>query len=282
MTIINQLETITPETAKEYLVLNINNRNLQKTTTELYARLMANGDWMINGDAVRFNVNGDMVDGQHRLAAVVQSGVPLTTFVIRGLPVEAQVTIDQQRKRTAGDMLHMRGLTNGNRLAAIVRMVNRWDDGERSMHGFSGGQVMLSAKEVISVIEADRDNYVTACRIASGIPLLTMASSRVTGTMWMLFQRADVALCEEFFDSLSSGTNLNEGDPVLTLRRYWINLIRNHRQSNTAVFLMAGVRSWNAYVEGRRLGGIAYKSSIIPEVSVPKPVVAEEPAVMVG
>ena len=264
-----KLETITPAMAKEYMTRNLNNRNFQKGVSNLYARLMKEGQWMVNGDAIRFNINGDMVDGQHRLQAVVDSGIPLSTFVIRGLPVEAQLTIDQQKKRTAGDMLAMRGIPNGNQIAAIVRMVKRWDAGERNMYGFSGNALMLSAKEVVTEIEA-HPIYTEAGRRAGVAGLRTLATTRVTGTMFVLFERASVSHCEAFFDSLSKGSDLSEGSPILTLRRYWINLSRNRRKYNTPVYLMAGVRAWNAYVEGRTLGGVAYKSGLIPEITVPK------------
>ena len=263
------LETITPTMAKEYLTRNTNNRNFQKGTALLYARLMRDGQWMVNGDAIRFNINEDLVDGQHRLAAVVDTGLPLTTFVIRGLPIEAQLTIDQQRKRTAGDMLSMRGIPNGNQVAAVVRMVKRWDAGERSMYGFSGNLGMLSAKEVVTAIEKE-PIYSEGTRRGGVSGLRVLATTRVTGTMFVLFERVNVEKTEEFFDALTKGTDLSEGSPILTLRRYWINLSRNKRKANTAVYLMAGVRAWNAYVEGRTLHGVAYKTGIIPEITVPK------------
>jgi hypothetical protein len=266
-----ELETITPKTASEYLALNLSNRTLQSSTLNLYTRLMAQGGWMVNGDAIRFNTEGKLSDGQHRLQACVESGIPLTTYVVRGLPVEAQLTIDQQRKRTAGDMLHMRGIINGNRLASIVRMVHRWDLGERSMFGFSGGQVMLSAKEVVDLIDKDSSGlFLEASRRTSAHGLIHMAPPRVTGAMFVLFERADPALAQEFFDHLVSGAGLSEGDPILALRRFWINLASNSRRATSpAVYLMVGVRAWNAYAAGRKLYKMSYKNTAIPEIAIP-------------
>lgn len=270
MSVSMKLETISPAKAEKYLSRNLSNRTLQKSTLALYSRLMENGDWMLNGDAIRFNTNGDLVDGQHRLQSVIATGVPLKTYVMRGLEVEAQLTIDQQRKRTAGDMLKMRGITNGNNLAAIVRMVDRWDNGERSIYGFAGGSAMLSAKEVVARIDASPHLYLEACRRGINPALMTFCVARVTGTMFTLFEREDASVAEEFFDYLTKGANLAEGNPVLTLRRYWLNLARNGRRANTAVYLMAGVRAWNAYAEGRPLHNIGWKTNSIPEVVTPK------------
>lgn len=264
-----ELERITPTKAKEYLALNLHNRSFQANTAALYARLMKNGDWLLNGDTIRFNVDGDLVDGQHRLQACVESKVPLVTYVVRNLPVEAQLTLDQQRKRTAGDMLKMHGIPDGNRLAAIVRMVHRWDHGDRSMYGFSSGGATLSAKEVVDIVDLDKDGvYIEATRRSGVSAIRVMAPSRAVGTMIVLMERADAGKAKDFFDSLEDGVGLQEGDPVLTLRRYWLRLSTKDQHRNTAspVYLMAGVRAWNAYIEGRKIIQIGYKSAVIPEI----------------
>jgi hypothetical protein len=268
-----ELERITPTKAKEYLALNTNNRSFQQNTASLYARLMKNGDWLLNGDTIRFNVHGDLVDGQHRLAAVVEAKVPLSTYVVRNLPIEAQLTLDQQRKRSAGDMLKMYGISDGNRMAAIVRMVHRWRNGDRGMYGFSSGGTMLSAKEVVDIVEVDEDGvYIEATKRSGLASMRILAPSRAIGTMIVLMEEADAGKAKEFFDQIESGAGLEEGDPVLTLRRYWLRLSTKDQHRNVAspVYLMAGVRAWDAFLEGRVLTQIGYKSATIPEIKTLK------------
>jgi hypothetical protein len=268
-----ELEEITPEIALKYLQTNVVNRKLQPNTVAFYARQMADGQWQLNGDAIRFSQTGALQDGQHRLTAVVESGRPLTTWVARGLPDEAQLTMDQQRKRTAGDMLAMTGMPRGNQVAAIVRVIRRWDQGERSIRGFAGGQRPMSMAEVIHAATED-PLFLEAAQRVSARGLYGQAPPRALGALYVLLARTHVQLSDVFFEYLTSGADLPEGNPILTLRRYWANLggsNTRHGGANSALYLMAGVRAWNAWAEGRKLAQIAYKSTEIPEVVVPSP-----------
>lgn len=265
------LETITPEVAKDYLYMNRVNRRLQMNTVNFYARQMREGLWRLNGDAIRFAETGDLLDGQHRLMAVLDAETPLTTWVARGLPTEAQLTMDQQRKRTAGDLLTMIGMVRGNQVAAIARFIKRWDEGERSIRGFSGGQRPMSNAEIVALVQTS-DVYAEAAVAASVRGLAGQAPPKAVGALWVLTSRIDPQFADAFFLYLASGADLSEGNPILTLRRFWANLSSpsvRRGGANMALFVMAGVRSWNAWVEGRGLGTISYKSNDIPEVLAP-------------
>jgi hypothetical protein len=80
-------ETVTPKKAMEWLKRNIANRPLSPVTVNNYARAMSDRAWKLNGDCVRFNGNGDLVDGQHRLTACVKSGQSFETYIVRGRSV---------------------------------------------------------------------------------------------------------------------------------------------------------------------------------------------------
>lgn len=265
-----KIETITPKMAEHYFGKNNNNRNFNQRTSNSYARMMKEGFWTLNGESIKFYENGDLADGQHRLKAIIDTGLNLTTYVMRGLSLDAQSTIDQQRKRTAGDILKMHGVANGNRLAAIVRMVNLWENGMRNLNGFKGA-ANFSPVEIVEFLDSEQGPlFIEACRITAPHALIIMAPPRVTGLLAFLTLRADLALADRFFAQLESGIDLHESDPVLTLRRYWTNLQMRGRSRDVGLYLMSGVRSWNAYAEGRKLSQISYKALDIPEISIPK------------
>ena len=78
-----RIELITPQIAEQYLAKNSNNyRRLYKATVEQYASEMLNGEWIFNGEAIKFNKSGKLVDGQHRLSAIVKSGCSVPMVVI--------------------------------------------------------------------------------------------------------------------------------------------------------------------------------------------------------
>lgn len=100
---------ITPEIAQDMLKYNTCNRQLSRNTVAKYARMMKQGEWYLSHQAIAFaeddNGNQILIDGQHRLAAVVQSQTPINTIII----YHALQTpyIDTVRNRTFIDNLNI-------------------------------------------------------------------------------------------------------------------------------------------------------------------------------
>src|SRR5688572_25165711 len=99
----SEIITITPNMAEAMLGKNFKNRNVSKGLVQAYARDMLSEDWRFTGEAIKFDVTGKLIDGQHRLLACVKAGVNFRSLVLRGLEPEAQEVLDSGRVRTAGD-----------------------------------------------------------------------------------------------------------------------------------------------------------------------------------
>ena len=111
---------LTPELAKEWLAtMPEYQRSVSTLVVAEYAKDMAEGRWVEGtGDAIRFNKQGQMIDGQHRCLAVVESGTTIVVTVIEGLDDEVYLVLDKGRKRTAADTI---GGKNANVRAAIAK-----------------------------------------------------------------------------------------------------------------------------------------------------------------
>ena len=79
------IDVITPEQAQAYLDNNAKHRPIKEKKVAEYMAEMEDGTWKLNGKTICFDWNGRLLNGQHRLSAVVRSRVPLTTVVVRGL-----------------------------------------------------------------------------------------------------------------------------------------------------------------------------------------------------
>lgn len=268
--------TVTPAQAADWLEHNNpSNRTVRKGVVEHYARLMREGKWDFTGEPIQFDTHGNLLNGQHRLMAVVASGVPLDVLVVTGLPAQARDSIDQQSKRTPGDVLKMHGYPNGNKIAGIARVVNAWDMGHRGSGLVSGSQTMLAPSEVLDFVESE-PLVAEASIAASSTNADALAPGRAYGALWVLTHRIDSDFAEEFFRRLTTGEMLEAGSPVLTLRRYWINLSkrsatnRKLRVSTAFTYLNSGVRAWNAAARGEKMQTIVWKNHNIPELVTPK------------
>jgi hypothetical protein len=84
-----KVEIITPESAAGYLAKNDRNRRQKETTLDAYARDMLAGKWRLTHQGIAFDDKGNLIDGQHRLGAVLRAKVPVEMLVMRGFPSKA-------------------------------------------------------------------------------------------------------------------------------------------------------------------------------------------------
>jgi len=117
-----QIETITPKEA-EYILntTNARNRNIRGNKVSEMVRDLHDGNWRFNGDAIRFDRDGNLLDGQHRLTACLESGIPIQTLVVKGLDSAVMSTIDTGTKRSAGDLFSLKGVAYPTQIAASCR-----------------------------------------------------------------------------------------------------------------------------------------------------------------
>lgn len=106
---------VTPEIAQEWLTHNMAcNRPVLKDTVHSYARQMRNGNWNLTHQGIAFDEAGELIDGQHRLRAIVEANIPVTINVTTGVHrVQGEAfTIDMGRKRTYANMVQMSGMVD--------------------------------------------------------------------------------------------------------------------------------------------------------------------------
>jgi hypothetical protein len=154
-TITSEIVTITPEIARSMLDQNSNNRAVKKASVEAYARAMEDGRWLLTGDAIRFDVDKKLLDGQHRLLACIRANTPFSTSVIYNLPKEAGLTIDTNIPRRAADVLTMAGHRSTTMLAAAARFIifARTEQSFSRHKTLSRGWARITNQEVVDVVD---------------------------------------------------------------------------------------------------------------------------------
>jgi hypothetical protein len=98
---------ITPQTAQAMLRGNTGNRHLSPARVEHYARMMREGLWTISNDAICVSPEGRLLNGQHRLSAIVMTGVAVRMPVMENVTEAAFKNMDQGRKRSVSDNTHL-------------------------------------------------------------------------------------------------------------------------------------------------------------------------------
>lgn len=121
-----QIELVTPEMALKWLAANPSNRPVSDPVVRQYAADMKAHRWKTTHQGIAFDRSGDLLDGQHRLRAVIRAGVPVRMLVFRDCDRATFDRLDTGRKRTAADALSIDGTEHARTLAAIARCVIRF------------------------------------------------------------------------------------------------------------------------------------------------------------
>lgn len=241
--------TVTPELAAEWLRRNGHNRPIRKNTVTNYARDMRAGRWAMNGEAVKFAIDGMLLDGQHRLTAVTVAGVPVNMLVITGLPNDTQKTMDSGVKRTTGDALGLEGEKNSQMLAAILKKIWLWEQGD---YKFSANYMPTTAECAALLTERPEIHRSVEIAVRVRQTFRPMPPS-ITGTAHHVFSRIAPNDAVWFFARLGDGAIGEPGHPILALRTRVMNEAHDHATVHAYQRMGYLIRAWNAVREGRTL-----------------------------
>ncbi|MET9776184.1 hypothetical protein ABZ023_18320 [Streptomyces sp. NPDC006367] len=246
---------LTPALAKQLLKRNTRNRNLRSHAVEGYARDIQSGAWMLNGEAIKLDVNGTVLDGQHRLHAVVKADTAVVTFVVTKLPAEAQDTMDSGMGRTTADALALADETNASTLSAVLRRVWEWQQGERKF-ARRRKPTVAESKALLAKHPEVRRSAEIAQRTRQAFPHIPQSA---LGTAHFLFNKIDPDECAWFFQRVGDGAELPAQHPILALRAR----VTSERAKEGSIpwgrHLAYLVFTWNAIREDRPLARLVVR-----------------------
>jgi hypothetical protein len=236
-----QLEEISPHKAAELLKFNHSNRRMIPNHLNRLISEMLNGDWRVTGDTIK--LNGErLLDGQHRLEAVVRSGVTIWSYVARNVDTDAFDMIDTGRSRQGGDVLSALGYHNVFLTASSARMVWYFE------HRISRLDGAVSNHAIVNCVKRHDDLPAFVSDINSHNFCKTGA---VAGALYWLML-ADRIKADDFIDGFTRGAELKITSPIYVLRERVINdrLLRATKTGRQRLVAMV-FRTWDNWLEGR-------------------------------
>jgi hypothetical protein len=97
---------ITPNLAAEFLKRNTGNRAIRRRAVVQYADDLRRGDWKLTHQGVAISPKGRLLDGQHRLSAIVEAGISAQMVVAIDVSEDAYLVMDRGKPRILSDALH--------------------------------------------------------------------------------------------------------------------------------------------------------------------------------
>lgn len=275
-----RVEQVGPKMAQEWIDRshNVSQRSLSRRRVERLAHAIIEGQWQLTHQAVALNAEGEVLDGQHRLAAIVAAGQELGTDFEVPLLVAYEAdpstfdVIDTGAARSTADTLKIAGYTRTPVLAATVRAVMTYDQIKGTTKDWSNASGRLTTSDIVEFLEvkANKQRAHAALDIGfrvSGAVGRHGIQTGIAASAWVaMIQGNRGALgadaMHEFFERLSDGAMLASRSPILALRRWIIGdngFARTPVAYRRQMAMATVIKSMNDWAVQRERGVVSYK-----------------------
>lgn len=249
---------VTPKMAEQWLKWNTTNRHLKENHFNQLVRRMEKGEWMLNGQALLFGSNGSLLDGQHRLSAVVKYGKPVLFDVRFGLDPTAFTVIDDGMKRNPGDVLEIEQVPYAKTAAAAVKMIINYINGQKDPKGNN-----YSKPSNLEILEFYREHPKVADSVASGQHWYNLSDRLLTGSdfamFYFLMRRKNEKKALEFLQGVADGVGLQLRSPIYQLRKRLISFKMDKMvKVKRSVKVGLVVKAWNLFLLGKEIAHLSY------------------------
>lgn len=201
---------VTAALATKWLESNTNNRHISDKLVEQFADEMRKGRWRVTAQGLTFDKAGTLIDGQHRLWAVVNSGCDVRMLVLRNAEADALGCVDTGRSRSVSDVMKLRdGTPNAAKVKAMIAIIDMLHNGYRRLSYFEVKELHERYK-----VGIDWACSCFASRIGIDAPY-------VSGALAFAYPSNKSGI-QGFTERLRGGIGLTEGEPALALRNYLI------------------------------------------------------------
>jgi len=218
-----QIETITPSVAKTYLGKNYNNRNLAKNHVAFLKSELIAGNYKLNGQSIVLGKSGRLLDGQHRLTAVVETGIPIQSVVMHDVEEDTFATIDTGKARGGYDALHIHGAKNSKHMASAIRKILDKVGSERRVIGSATHKI--GNTEYVDFYKAHKGDLnalfeLTHAWILKGSRILSESEAMA----YVFLMRGESDMAYEFIEEVVTGERKNpDSNAAQTLRKKLID-----------------------------------------------------------
>lgn len=246
-TILEEWIDLTPELAQKFLAKNFDNRSVRQAHVSTLARDMAAGNWRATGEAIKFDYNDRLIDGQHRLKAVIASGATIRVLLILGLDPDVREVIDTPSHRSARDALRFEGHVRYTTTIAGAAKVGILFEAGYWRNALDTHNRPVSNLEVIEWVNNNPRIHEWPEFATKTATLIDIQSPSTWLYCLYVLSAIDEEGAREFASSLAELRTTGPGDPRLAL----LNAIRTARSTRRrmapAEVIYLVFRTWNAW-----------------------------------
>jgi hypothetical protein len=259
MAVKTSIVVITPAKAEEMLAGNNRNRPVRPVAIARYAHDMKEGNWILNGEAIKRDENGDLRDGQNRLLACLMAGTPFETLLIEGIDAKAMDTIDIGVGRTLADVMFWKDVKSPRTVATALTWCWRYQfmlDKELRQFPTSG----YSRADLLEYFDANPGLTYSAQVIEKLRKKLPMSTGIATFVHYLMTQVSSRTRADQFFGEVAEGTGA-DGSPSYLLREWLLDHQTPMTRKSPTWVAAVTIKAARFYLQGVNVQRLSWKRS---------------------
>lgn len=245
------------------------NRPLDMALVIHFRNTMLRGEWTQSHQGIAFDKNMRLLDGQHRLLAVIEAdkirpGITFRTEITYNLEPDVFGVVDAGKRRSTADVLALHDVPNRLVSASTTKLIHLFyavPYSQWSKYRMTNQQT-LELYPKYDALDGEPGQLATAVRVGSGLSKVITTPSASAAGFYVTSRAYPAADPQEFVWGLKTGENLVAGDPRLAYRRFADRLRASKRRTTTNVEQFAlWIKAWNAWVEGTPMHQLVWRSN---------------------
>lgn len=249
----SEIVLITPELANKFLLKNTGNRSLNKKHLSFLLSQMNSGKWKSTGDTIKFSNTNRLLDGQHRLHAIVKCNKSFEMVVIKNLKDEVFNVVDTGKVRSSADVVSVAGYANPFLLSSSTKLIILLSTGIFNGYHSSPKEANITNSDVLKFIDTNKNLLDSASFANSIYSKNRFLKPSVVCALYYLFSKINNIKAEEFFMRFATGIDMKALDPILKLREILMqDSIKKTRYSSKNKIALT-ILSWNAFIKNKEI-----------------------------
>ncbi len=238
-----KVEKITPSKAREWLKLNTHNRKISKHNLGRIESAINNNEWILNGESIIMN-GTRVLDGQHRLQAVINTGKSIDSVVVRGLDEKVFPTLGSGKVRSFKDTCDIKGESNSQLLSAAVMWIERYMRGMINEKGFTTPTLLDTLRKHPKI----RDSVA----FVAALKCKTINPSVLAGAHY-IFSKKNKEMADVFCSRMATGESLTKNNPIYVLREKIVKSKMNKVRYRPHDQMAMCIKAWNHLRDGKTI-----------------------------
>jgi hypothetical protein len=278
MKIINKLKCydiddailMTPKMASALLSKNKCAKKIDKARVEKIESDLYSDNFKFNGATISLDSDGNLVDGQVRLTACVNTGISFKTLIVWGVDIKGQYTTDTGRARNVVQLIAKKGYKHPKALYQCSLILNGIltadDDSDGIKEKYESN---VSNKEILDIIESTPDLTTSVNLIMDNKQkyLITTLYHLIILDYLCRFIDKKPKIANEFLDVLSNKIPAGSTHPVVMFRNIVTNSLQTRTEMSKKKQLALLIKSYNLLKQNLSCNSLHWTSSKkIPEI----------------